>query len=377
MTAALSLAALSFFVSSSAAAQGEQVESRLEIGAAQIQQPGREARSALVLGGLRHHADSAMAAYIGGTITWARDSVAAAQAVAAVAWRPSPQSRWQLEAGGAGAAFALSQIGSAGNVSGWSRARYALSRNVGVLAGATAGYTVRGSEESPSTALEAGAWATAGPLVVELTAARARTRDSLLMAASRVYGKPGIGWLDVGDVALSASWGVGQLALELAQRWRTGLAGTDAAQAASSGAATWTMTSRTALVATVGRQLADPARGAPDATVASAVFRLTFGAGGPATPAGSEAAVTPMERGANLVVRIRAPIGARVEVAGSFSNWDPVPLDLRNGVWEARITVAPGRYRVAYRIDGGPWRAPGGLARLREFGGEVGLIVIP
>lgn len=320
-----------------------------------------------------------MATLLAATVTWARDSVAAAQAIAGIAWRPTPRSRWQVEAGGSGSAFALSRAGAAGNLSGWLRGRYGLSPDFGVLAGATGGYTVRHTDESRSVTAEAGVWATRGPVLVELTASRTRTEDSLLMAASRVYTRAPSDWLDVDDIVLSATWSAGPLDLALAQRWRSGIRGTDAAQAGTLGSATWAVSPRVAVVAAAGRQLADPARGAPDATVYSAILRLTFGDRGDtaASPPASEVSVTPEVRGATLVVRVRASVGARVEVAGSFSNWDPVPLELRNGYWEARVVVAPGRYRVAYRVDGGPWRAPAGVARLREFDGEVGLVVVP
>jgi hypothetical protein len=91
----------------------------------------------------------------------------------------------------------------------------------------------------------------------------------------------------------------------------------------------------------------------------------------------SDATLARMTDGTVLIVRIRAPVAARVEVAGSFSGWEPIPLELKGAYWEAQVRVPPGRHRVAYRIDGGAWRAPSGLARLKEFGGEVGLIVIP
>jgi hypothetical protein len=349
------------------------------VGTARIEQPGRLPRSALILSGVSHRADSVMASLLAATVTWARDSVAAAQAIAAIAWRPSSRSRWQVEAGGSGSEFALSRVGAAGNLSAWVRGRFGVMPGFGVLAGATGGYTARRAVESRSVTVEAGAWATPGPFLLELTALRTRTEDSLLMAASRVYTRRVSDWLDVDDVAASASWAAGPVAFGAAQRWRTGVRGTVAAQTATTGSATWTVSPRVALVTTAGRQLADPARGAPDATVYSALLRLTFGgqADTVASPPPSEVTVNAAPRGAILIVRVRAAVGARVEVAGSFSNWDPVPLELRNGYWEARAVVAPGRYRVAYRVDGGPWRAPSGVARLREFGGEVGLIVVP
>jgi len=54
-----------------------------------------------------------------------------------------------------------------------------------------------------------------------------------------------------------------------------------------------------------------------------------------------------------------------------------VPVSYKGDVWEAQIRVPPGRHRLAYRVDGGTWKAPANLGKLKEFGGEVGLIVVP
>jgi hypothetical protein len=90
------------------------------------------------------------------------------------------------------------------------------------------------------------------------------------------------------------------------------------------------------------------------------------------------AVLSPKSSGALLVVRVVADDSAHVEVAGTFSEWKPVPLTRTNEGWEAEIALPPGRHRVAVRINGGPWQAPRGTARVRdEYGGEAGLIVVP
>lgn len=355
-----------------------QRETRLELGVARISQPATRERSALIVGGLHHYSNATLAALLGGNITWARDSVAAAQLIGALAWRPSARSRWQLEGGASGAAFALSELGNDGNGSGWLRARRTLSARYGVLAGLALGNTVRGATTSQSMSADVGAWATFGEVTFDVGAGRARTQDSLLMAASRVFTARRAGWLDVDDVAVSMSWAHGPIEATATQRWRSGIRGTIAEQAALQAAVTWTMTPTFSVVVAGGRQLADPVRGGPDATTMTALFRLGFHSTDTVGRAGeSEVQVEPAIEGSILRVRIRAPVSARVEVAGSFSGWDPIQLSRKNGYWEAEIRVPSGRHRVAYRIDGGPWRAPTQLAKLREFGGEVGLLIIP
>jgi hypothetical protein len=69
-----------------------------------------------------------------------------------------------------------------------------------------------------------------------------------------------------------------------------------------------------------------------------------------------------------------------VEVSGDFTDWDPVSLgpgDLP-GTWRVATRLAPGTYRFNVRLDGKEWFVPAGVTRLQdEFGGEVGVLVVP
>jgi hypothetical protein len=355
-------------------------EARVEIGVAQIEQPRTTPRSAVVIGGMRHHADSVLAGLVAANFTGARDSVAALQLIGALAWRPAPASRWQIEGGMSNSVFQLSEgFGSHGNGSGWLRVRRQAVSWFGAMLGTSVGNTMRRSASAHSNSFDLGAWVTGGAFTFDAAVSRVRTEDSLLMAASQIYVTRRSAWLDVQDLAVTASWTRGSLDLSATQRWRRGFRGTDASQSALVGAATYAFTPLASLVVSSGRQLADPLRGGPDATVMSAMLRLTFAGLTDATPPAreSEVSISRMTDGSVLVVRVNAGALARVDIAGSFSGWEPVPITFKGGFWEAQVHVPPGRHRVAYRIDGGDWRAPLGLARLREFGGEVGLIVVP
>lgn len=375
------LSVLSTLVCCVAGAQGQRArhEVRVEAGVAQIEQPGVRARSAIVLGGLRHHADSVLAGLFAVNLTAARDSVAAVQFIGAAAWRPAPASVWQVEGGASFSAFQLISPSADGNAGGWVRGRRQLNSWFGVFAGAAAGHTIRGSSTGHSTSIDIGAWAVQGAFSFDLTASRMRTEDSLLMAASQVYTTRRSAWIDLQDLALTASWSRGPLDLSATQRWRMGVLGTSTTQSGVIGAATYAFTPRISFVASAGRQLAEPLRAAPEATVMMAMLRLTFAGLADAIPPSreSEVSIARMTDGRVLIVRVNAGALARVDIAGSFSGWEPVPITFRGGFWEAQVRVPPGRHRVAYRIDGGAWRAPAGLARLREFDGEVGLIVVP
>ena len=82
--------------------------------------------------------------------------------------------------------------------------------------------------------------------------------------------------------------------------------------------------------------------------------------------------------GGELVVQVFAADTMVVEVAGDFSDWQPVPLVREGGLLVARVRLAPGKYRVAVRVNLGDWRAPRNLARVRDdYGGEAGIVVVP
>lgn len=69
----------------------------------------------------------------------------------------------------------------------------------------------------------------------------------------------------------------------------------------------------------------------------------------------------------------------RVELAGDFSDWDPIPLArVQAGDWAVDLSVRSGVHQLAMRVDGGPWRVPAGLASVTdEFGGVSGVLIVP
>lgn len=77
-------------------------------------------------------------------------------------------------------------------------------------------------------------------------------------------------------------------------------------------------------------------------------------------------------------LRIRVPGARSVELAGDFTNWQPVALERADpDQWEITLTIAPGMHRLAIRIDGDSWTTPPGIAAVPdEFQGTVGVIVI-
>jgi hypothetical protein len=86
-------------------------------------------------------------------------------------------------------------------------------------------------------------------------------------------------------------------------------------------------------------------------------------------------------REAGLVV-IRVPAadapGPSLTLAGSFSNWQAVPMIREGNDWVARLSLDPGIYRYAFRDAGGRWFVPRTIEGRRsdDMGGEVALLVV-
>lgn len=76
---------------------------------------------------------------------------------------------------------------------------------------------------------------------------------------------------------------------------------------------------------------------------------------------------------------VNVPGATRVEVAGDFSNWDPVSLTKgADGRWSTTLPLKPGIYEMNLRVNGGRWTTPPGLpSKNDEFGQSVGLLIVP
>ena len=76
---------------------------------------------------------------------------------------------------------------------------------------------------------------------------------------------------------------------------------------------------------------------------------------------------------------IEAKRASRVEVAGDWNRWQPVPLRrAENGVWYTDLEIPPGEYRYAFRVDGRTWEVPKGVAAVDDgFGGKSAWLSVP
>ena len=76
----------------------------------------------------------------------------------------------------------------------------------------------------------------------------------------------------------------------------------------------------------------------------------------PKTIAEKPAVKKPASKSQRVVFSVRAEVGSKVYVAGSFNNWDPTEKQLvdkkGDGLFTTTLTLAPGSYQYKFVIDG-------------------------
>lgn len=78
---------------------------------------------------------------------------------------------------------------------------------------------------------------------------------------------------------------------------------------------------------------------------------------------------------------VKAPEASSVSVVGSFNQWDPGRHRLagpdREGVWQAEITLLPGRHEYLFLIDGTTWVPDASAAFVDDgMGGRNSVVIV-
>lgn len=303
----------------------------------------------------------------------------------------------RLETGASATLFGA--LGSASGGRQWSafaRQHFEFTR-WGAFAGAGVARATRAGEGVRAHAFDAGAWGNYGRFSVSALAQRSMTNDFQLMEAADYYLSRPARAYHVQDLTLQLSHQGARFDMYAAQAWRSSLGATFGSSRTATLGAAWHVTPNWSLALTTGTQLADLVRGLPESwvrTVSLRWQRASRRARGLTIPVrdqvrGADVAASSMrpEREASLTqsngvpqieLRITAPADARVEVAGTFNDWQPVALTFDGRHHVALVPVSRGPHRVSVRVDGGTWRAPAGLVRMQDdLGGESGLLVVP
>ncbi len=116
-------------------------------------------------------------------------------------------------------------------------------------------------------------------------------------------------------------------------------------------------------------------------TYASAGIRVNLSASARApyrTPPPPPLSVQRQADGRTQIVVHYSQSAERVEIAGDWTNWDPVQMNLvEANVWELRVNLGAGIYRYSLIVNGEEWTLPNGVPSEPDgFGGRVGLLIV-
>ncbi|OLC70825.1 MAG: hypothetical protein AUH78_19995 [Gemmatimonadetes bacterium 13_1_40CM_4_69_8] len=247
----------------------------------------------------------------------------------------------------------------------------------GLWIGGTAGTTSYGTAPRPVIAADVGVWARLSEVTLRLAANHSQVGDTTYtdLESSALAGR--------GPVALEARLG--------ARVWSRG----GGRGVYGEGSATVWVGGRTGVVISGGRYATDPISGSITGRYLSAALRVRSAAprhsfarypvaphargadGASVLPAARLEVHADRNRAVRLVVRVAS--AALVEIAGDFTDWQPVSLSSAGAsTWEVTLPVPSGVHRIDVRIDGGAWIVPAGTTRAPDdYGGDVGIFVVP
>jgi hypothetical protein len=360
----------------------------IEVGAARLSQRDVPATGAATLGASFRHDAARFAFAAAGGVTLAGDGRSTSQGLlaASVLGRPGWRTRWEI--GGALTAFDQGTLTAGAYL--LAREHFAVGRF-----GGWAGVAIGGVEEvdeemdwwSPTRSAELGAW---------YRSRFARLTGSVVLVDTRSEPYGPVGQLVTDPVtytdgSIGARWIFRQRAevdaragLRFISRGALTATGRGTRPFAAVDAQFW-LTPHLAVAVGAGRQLSDLARGTPDTRFATVALRWSVGDQAsrprpvPRPVVGDRprlTLVTDTSAQPRLIVTVSR--GALVELAASFTSWEPVPLVRRRGHWELDRRIPSGAHRVLIRVDGGPWVVPANVpATADDFGGTVGVITVP
>ena len=352
----------------------------MDLGAAFLRQPGLAGTSVLTAAGQLAYTTGTYALATNGVLALTpQDRYTGQGVLTASRYAPAAHRlRWELT--GMTSAFGLS--GAAPSFAWQAMAREHASWSLGgIFAGAGAGQIAQHGVAGTIGTAQAGGFLRIDPLGRdELSTAFAYTNAQRPIAgAARARYTDVVGyWSHRGDrIELSLGAGV-----------RSYRPGDSLVQSWASGSAALWLSQSAALVASAGRALPDEARGVPSVRYLSVALRFGWR---PTRELGAlrvrqasredDAGRLDVRGGGDSLraVIVRQSAAASVEIMGDFTDWEPVAMtSMPNGEWRIERSITPGPHRVAIRVDGGPWRVPPNLPRVADdFGGEVGIVIVP
>jgi hypothetical protein len=358
----------------------------VEIGAARLRQEDVAGTDAVTIGTLLRREGQRYSVAGSGGLTVADEGRSTGQGLltASLLGRPEGRARWEV--GGALTAFAEGSLPTSRGAYLLVREHFA-TRSFGGWAGVAVGGVDDAGSWSPTRTLEVGSWFARWGTRVTGTAVVVDTRSEAYGPENQLVTDP----ISYTDGSLAARWTFRRRVeldvrggMRLISRGALTANGRGTRSFAAVDAGVW-VTPRVAVVAAFGRQLSDLARGTPDTRFAALALRFamhdrasspTPRRRSPVSVAVRLALMSDSTGRSRLVVA--APDAELVELAATFTSWEPVRLVRRGEAWELDRALPSGAHRVVVRIAGGPWLVPANLpAAADDFGGKVGIITVP
>jgi hypothetical protein len=352
----------------------------VDLGAAFLRQPGLSATSVFTAAGQLSYTTATYAIASNGVLAMTPQERYTGQGVlTASRYAPATQRlRWELT--GVTSTFGLSGVAPSFAWQAMAR-EHATWSSGGVFAGVGGGEVAQHGVAGTIATVQTGGFLRLDPLGRDqLSLALAYTDAGRpIGGAARVRYTDVLGyWSHAGewlDLSLGAGIRIRVSRANLGDSW------------ASGSAALW-LSPRAALVASAGRALADETRGVPSVRYLSLALRFGWRAGRPAgallvrhaARVDDSGRLDVRAAGDSLrVITVRDTAATGIEIMGDFTDWEPVVMtSMPNGEWRIERVIAPGPHRVAIRVDGGPWRVPPNLPHVADdFGGEVGIVIVP
>ena len=354
----------------------------IDLGGAFLRQPGLTANGVLTAAAQFRYAGPEFVVATDGILAMTPENRFSGQGLLTASRYAAAHHRLRWELTGTGSSFGVSTLAPSFAWQGMAREHLGFSLG-GIFAGVSGGTVTQAGVVRPIVGAQTGGFVRLDPLGIdELSAALAYTdagtRPFAPAVDERVRYTDAIAyWSHRGErVELTTGGGV----RERSSRGPSG-------QLWGSGSAILWMTDRTGIVLAVGRALADESRGVPSVRYLSAGLRIAS-RGGRGAP-GLTVRRAPRDEPGRLdvtagadsarIISVHSMTASTIEIMGDFTDWEPVLMTaLPNGERRIERVIAPGPHRVAIRVDGGPWRVPPNLPRVADdFGGEVGIVIVP
>jgi len=352
----------------------------MDLGAAFLRQPGLAATRVFTAAGQLAYTATTYALATNGVLALTPQDRYTGQGVLTASRYASADRRFRWEVTGVTSVFGLSGVAPSFAWQAMAREHATWSLG-GVFAGAGGGQVAQHGVAGTIATAQAGGFLRIDPLGRdELSTALAYT-DAGRVVAGAAHAR----YSDVvGYWSHRGEW----LELSLGAGIRSHLPGDSLVESWASGSAALWLSHRAALVASAGRALADETRGVPSVRYLSVALRFGWRPARQAGTLGVRQASREVEAGrldirnggdSLRVVMVHQPTATSVEIVGDFTDWEPVAMaSTPNGDWRLELVIAPGPHRVAIRVDGGPWRVPPNLPHVADdFGGEVGIVIVP